>query len=136
MTTTLTLPSTIITGAGASEKIGEQAKQLGTTHALIVTDPGIAQIGYADKVAQNLHTAGISSTCFADVTPDPTLQNVQDGLKQYTDAACDLIVSIGGGSAIDCGKGIAMILTNGGPSGVACKPELAMEKFADYMGRR
>ena len=43
---------------------GEQAKQLGATNALIVTDPGIAKIGYADKIAQNLHAADISSTCF------------------------------------------------------------------------
>ena len=121
MPTTLTLPPTIITGAGASENVGEQAKQLGATNALIVTDPGIAKIGYADKIAQNLHAAGISSTCFSDVTPDPTLQNVQDGLKQYADEACDVIVSIGGGSAIDCGKGIAMKLTNSGD-------------FEDYMG--
>ena len=90
MATTLTLPPTIITGAGASENVGEQAKRLGATNALIVTDPGIAKIGYADKIAQNLHTAGIGSTCFSDVTPDPTLQNVQDGVKQYTDEACDV----------------------------------------------
>ncbi len=121
MATTLTLPSTIITGAGASESVGEQAKQLRATHALIVTDPGIAKIGYAEQIAQNLHAVGISTTSFSDVTPDPTLQNVRDGRKQYTDEACDLIVSIGGGSAIDCGKGIAMQLTNEGD-------------FADYMG--
>ena len=121
MSVTLTLPPTIITGAGASEKVGEQAKRLGATNALIVTDPGIAKIGYADQIAQNLHTAGISTVCFSDVTPDPTLKNVRDGLKQYLDEACDLIVSIGGGSAIDCGKGIAMKLTNSGD-------------FEDYMG--
>lgn len=121
MTTKLTLPSTIITGAGASESVGEQAKRLGATNTLIVTDPGIAKIGYAEQIAQNLHATGISTTAFADVTPDPTLQNVRDGRKQYTDEACDLIVSIGGGSAIDCGKGIAMQLTNDGD-------------FADYMG--
>ena len=103
------------------ERVGEQAKQLGATNALIVTDPGIAKIGYADQIAQNLQDAGIASSCFSGVTPDPTLQNVQDGRKQYTDEACDLIVSIGGGSAIDCGKGIAMKLTNSGD-------------FADYMG--
>ena len=121
LATTLTLPHTIITGAGASENVGEQAKRLGTTHALIVTDPGIAKIGYADKIAQNLHHAGIASSCFSDVTPDPTLQNVQAGLKHYTAEACDVIVSVGGGSAIDCGKGIAMKLANAGD-------------FADYMG--
>ena len=121
MPTTLMLPSTIITGADASESVGEQARRLGVTNALIVTDPGIAKIGYADKIAQNLKAAGITSSCFSEVTPDPTLQNVRDGLKQYADEACDVIVSIGGGSAIDCGKGIAMQLTND-------------DDFADYMG--
>ena len=115
------LPPTVITGPGAADTVGEQAKRLGVTCALIVTDPGIAKIGYADKIAQHLRAAGIDTTCFADVTPEPTLQNVTAGLKQYRDASCDVIVSIGGGSAIDCGKGIAMKLTNDGD-------------FADYMG--
>ena len=121
MPTTFSIPPTIITGAGASEKVGEEAKRLGATNALIVTDPGIAKIGYADQTAQNLHNAKIATSIFSDVTPDPTLQNVTDGLIQYQAENCDLIVSIGGGSAIDCGKGIAMKLTNDG-------------KFADYMG--
>ncbi len=118
---TLTLPSPVITGIGAADNVGEQAKRLEKKKVLIVTDPGIAKIGYAEKVAQNLSTAGIGTTCFSQVTPDPTLQNVRDGLAQYRNEACDLIVSIGGGSAIDCGKGIAMKLTNDGD-------------FANYMG--
>ena len=121
MPTTFSLPSTIITGAGSSEKVGEQAKQLGATKALIVTDPGIQKLGYADQIAKNLHNSGIISTIFSDVTPDPTLQNVTDGVNQFADENCDLIVSIGGGSAIDCGKGISVKLTNDG-------------EFTDYMG--
>lgn len=121
MATTFTLPSTLITGAGASEQVGEQAKRLRATRALIVTDPGVAEIGYPDRVAQNLDRAGITASTFSEVTPDPTLRNVLDGRRQYVDDACDLIVSIGGGSAIDCGKGIAMLLTNRGA-------------VADYMG--
>ena len=121
MPTTFSLPSTIITGAGSSEKVGEQAKRLGATKALIVTDPGILKIGYTDQIANNLNNAGIISTIFSDVTPDPTLQNVTDGLKQFADENCDLIVSIGGGSAIDCAKGISVKLTNDG-------------EIADYMG--
>lgn len=119
--TTFSLPPTIITGAGASGEVGEQAKHLGVTNALIVTDPGIVKIGYADQIAKNLHNAGIAASIFSDVTPDPTLQNVTDGLIQYQAENCDVIVSVGGGSAIDCGKGIAMKLTNEG-------------EFADYMG--
>ena len=121
MPTTFSIPPTIITGAGASEKVGEQAKRHGTTKALIVTDPGILKIGYADQISKNLHNAGIVSTIFSDVTPDPTLQNVTDGLNQYRAESCDVIISIGGGSAIDCGKGISIKLTNDG-------------EFVDYMG--
>ena len=121
MPTTFSIPPTVITGAGASEKVGEQAKRLGATNALIVTDPGISKIGYADQIAKHLHNFGITTSIFSDVTPDPTLQNVTDGLNQYLAENCDIIVSIGGGSAIDCGKGIAIKLTNNG-------------EFADYMG--
>lgn len=121
MQNTFSIPSTIITGVDASEKVGEQAKRLGGTNALLVTDPGILKIGYAEQITKNLLNSGISTSIFSDVTPDPTLQNVTDGLKQYHDDNCNLIVSLGGGSAIDCGKGIAVKLTNDG-------------ELADYMG--
>lgn len=119
--TTFSIPPKIITSVGASEEVGEQAKRLGATKALIVTDPGIEKIGYADQIAKSLHIAGIGSVIFSDVTPDPTLQNVTDGLDQFRAESCDVIVSIGGGSAIDCGKGISIKLTNDG-------------EFIDYMG--
>ncbi|MYG00042.1 iron-containing alcohol dehydrogenase [Candidatus Poribacteria bacterium] len=121
MQNTFSIPSTIITGTEASKKVGEQAKRLGATSALLVTDPGITKIGYAEQIAKYLHDAGIATSIFSDVTPDPTLKNVSNGLKQYHADNCDLIVSLGGGSAIDCGKGIAVNLTNDG-------------ELADYMG--
>ncbi len=121
MSYTFSIPPTIITGTGASEQVGKRAKLLGATHALIVTDPGIAKIGYVNQITNYLHNSGIATSIFSDVTPDPTLQNVTDGLKQYIDDSCDLIVSLGGGSAIDCGKGISIKLTNDGD-------------IADYMG--
>ena len=116
-----TIPPTVITGIGAAEQVCESAKRLGGQKALVVTDPGISKLGYADGVVKQLNTAGIGASIFEDVTPDPTLQNVNDGLEQYRSDGCDLIVSIGGGSAIDCGKGIAVRLTNGDP-------------LAEYMG--
>ena len=103
------------------KKVGEQAKRLGASKVLIVTDPGIVELGYVDQIVRSLINSNITASIFSDVTPDPTLQNVKDGLKQYNSENADLIVSIGGGSAIDCGKGIAMKLTNDGD-------------FAEYMG--
>ena len=116
-----TIPPTVITGIGAAEQAGEQAKRLGARTALIVTDIGIVKLGYADNLVNQLRGVEIGASLFSDVTPDPTLQNVNDGLKQYRDEACNLIISIGGGSAIDCGKGIAIELTNDG-------------ELADFMG--
>ena len=97
MPTTFSIPPTIITGAGASEKVGEQAKRLEASNVLIVTDPGIVKLGYVDQIVKNLNSANIATSIFSDVTPDPTLQNVKDGLKQYNSENADLILSIGGG---------------------------------------
>ena len=108
------IPPTVITGIGAAEQAGEQAKRLGARTALVVTDSGIVKLGYADELVNLLHRVGIGASLFSDVTPDPTLQNVNDGLEQYREESCNLIISIGGGSAIDCGKGIAIRLTNDG----------------------
>ena len=109
------IPPTVITGIGAAEQVGEQAKRLGGEKALVVTDPGISKLGYADGTVKQLNAFGIGASIFEDVTPDPTLQNVDDGFDQYRSNGCNLIVSIGGGSAIDCGKGIAVKLTNDDP---------------------
>ena len=118
---TFNIPPTIITGVDASKRVGEQAKRLKAKRALVVTDPGIVKTGYAEQVVKQLNRSGVDTSLFADVTPDPTLQNVNDGLKRYSADGCDIIVSIGGGSAIDCGKAIAVKLTNDGD-------------LADYMG--
>ena len=113
-TASFIIPPTVITGIGATEQAGEQAKRLGARTALVVTDSGIVKLGYADELVNQLRRVGIGASLFSDVTPDPTLQNVNDGLEQYRDESCNIIISIGGGSAIDCGKGIAIRLTNDG----------------------
>ena len=91
-----TIPPTVITGIGAADQVGDQAKRLGGEKALVVTDPGISKLGYADGTVKQLNAVGIDTSIFEDVTPDPTLQNVHDGLEQYRSDGCNLIVSIGG----------------------------------------
>ena len=113
-TASFTIPATVITGIGAAEQAGEQAKRLGARTVLVVTDTGIVKLGYADDLVNRLRAVGIGASLFSDVTPDPTLHNVSDGLNRYRDEGCDLIIAIGGGSAIDCGKAIAIKLTNDG----------------------
>ncbi len=115
------IPPVVITGPGASEQVGKEAKKLSARKALLVTDKGIAKLGYAEKIATSLEAEGIACFLFDGVTPDPTLQNVQDGLAIYQEEGCDIIIGLGGGSSIDCGKGIAVSATNDG-------------ELADYMG--
>jgi alcohol dehydrogenase class IV len=99
---------------GVADQVGAEAARLGATRALIVTDPGIAALGIPDDVARHLDGAGVASVVFSDVTPDPTLANVVEGARVHRSEGCDVIVAVGGGSSIDCGKGIAVSLTNEG----------------------
>ena len=116
-----TIPPTVITGIGSGAQVGEQAKRLGASAALVVTDSGIVRLGYADQIVKGLAAVGIGATVFSDVTADPTTENVEHGVRHFRSERCNLIVSIGGGSAIDCGKGISVKITNKG-------------ELADYMG--
>ncbi|MEO2003906.1 MAG: iron-containing alcohol dehydrogenase [Candidatus Poribacteria bacterium] len=108
------VPEVVVTGVGVATRVGEHAARLNATHALVVTDPGVAELGIADDAARHLADAGVACVTFAGVTPDPTVENVRDGLDLYRRHGCDLIVAVGGGSSIDCGKGIAVSLTNEG----------------------
>ena len=66
-----TIPPAVITGIGAAEQVGEQAKRLGGEKALVVTDPGISKLGYADGTVKQLNAVGIDASIFENVTPDP-----------------------------------------------------------------
>ncbi len=108
------IPTVSLMGIGCSKETGEQAKALGASHMLIVTDAGLYKLGVADKIKAYLVGAGLKATIYPGAEPNPTDRNVRDGLKVYNDYKCDGIVSLGGGSSHDCGKGIALVAANGG----------------------
>lgn len=108
------IPNVSLMGVGASKQAGPQAKGLGATKALIVTDKGLSQLGVAARIRGQLEEAGVKAVVFDGAEPNPTDTNVHDGLKVYQQERCDAIVSLGGGSAHDCAKGIGMVATNGG----------------------
>ncbi|MBL8798380.1 MAG: iron-containing alcohol dehydrogenase [Planctomycetia bacterium] len=118
-------PPIIHYGAGALEQLGPTARELGLRQVLLVTDPGMVQLGVADKARSQLEAAAVCVVVFDGVQPDPTLANVEAGLTVLRQQGCDGLVAIGGGSPIDCAKAIAVRHTHPEPL-----PEFAgVEKF-------
>ena len=108
------IPTVSLMGVGCSKEAGEQAKALGATKLLIVTDAGLAKMGVADTIKGYIEAAGLKAVIFDGAEPNPTDTNVHDGVKAYKDNKCDGIVTLGGGSSHDCGKGVGMVIGNGG----------------------
>jgi len=108
------IPTVSLMGVGSAKDTGAQAKALGATNLLIVTDAGLAKLGVADKIKAQLEEAGLKAVIFDGAEPNPTDKNVHDGVKVYQDKKCDGIVTLGGGSSHDCGKGVGLVIGNGG----------------------
>lgn len=108
------IPSVNVLGQGAVDDAIGDIKTLGFQRALIVTDKPLVDIGLVGQMAEKLGNAGITSTVFDGVQPNPTLTNVEAGLTLLTANKCDFVISLGGGSSHDCAKGIALVATNGG----------------------
>lgn len=108
------MPSLNFFGMGSVGVIGKQCKLLGSTHALIVTDPFMAaqEEGAVYSTIKLLQEEGINITLFSQVEPNPKDSNVYAGLKLYEENKCDVIVTVGGGSSHDCGKGIGIAATH------------------------
>jgi len=108
------IPSVTLLGVGAAKEAGTQAKAIGATNLLIVTDAGLAKMGVADQIKQLVVDAGLKAVIYPGAEPNPTDKNVRDGVKVYRDNKCDGLISLGGGSSHDCGKGIGLMVSNGG----------------------
>jgi alcohol dehydrogenase len=111
----------VVFGAGSLARLGELARELGDTRVLLVTDPGLESAGHPQRAIASLREAGLEVYVFDDVEQNPTSRHVEAGVAYARPLGIDLIVSVGGGSAMDCAKGINFLLTNGG-------------SMADYMG--
>jgi alcohol dehydrogenase len=109
------IPTVTLMGVGSYKKIGQQIRTLGGTKPFICTDAGIVDSGILDQVADVIRRdCEVEPVIYAKTQPNPTDNNVHEGLEGYQENGCDLIVSLGGGSAHDCGKGIGVVATNGG----------------------
>ena len=99
-------------GAGAITAVVDEIKARGFTKAFVATDPDLIKFGVAAKVTDLLDAAAIPYAVFSDIKPNPTIENVQNGVEAFKAAEADCIVAIGGGSSMDTAKAIGIIITN------------------------
>ncbi|MBI5758515.1 MAG: iron-containing alcohol dehydrogenase [Planctomycetales bacterium] len=111
----------VVFGSGTIGRLGELVRELGGQRVLLVTDHGLEAAGHVSLAEKTLRTSGLDVTLFDEVHANPTAADVHAGLDVAREAKIDFIVGLGGGSSMDCAKGINFMLTNGG-------------RMADYAG--
>ncbi|PXW48206.1 L-threonine dehydrogenase [Dickeya zeae] len=132
MSSAFYIPALNLMGEGALEEAARQIQLQGFKHALIVTDGVLNKIGVAASVQQLLKKYQVDSEVYDGVQPNPTVANVDAGLKILKANNSDCVVSLGGGSSHDCAKGIALLAANGGEIAdyegvdVSAKPQLPL----------
>ncbi len=104
----------IVHGLGSTEETGKEFKGLGAAKALVVTDKGVKNAGLVDGVLESLQKSGIPCVVFDEVEEDPGGRTVARGAELALKEQCDGIIVIGGGSPICAGRGIGVVVTNGG----------------------
>ena len=104
----------VVFGPGASARLGELAAGLGARRALLVADDGMVAAGHAAQGAKSLTDAGLEAVPFHDFGENPDSAMVAAGRDVAAAHGVDLIVGLGGGSSLDCAKGINFLVTNGG----------------------
>jgi alcohol dehydrogenase len=104
----------VILRDGVLSELGERAQALGFRRTLLVSDEGIVKAGFVDQAIARLSSAGIGVVTFHEFGANPDTAMVERGRVVAAEAGIDSIVALGGGSSLDCAKGINFVLTNGG----------------------
>lgn len=132
MNVDFTARTRIVFGPGTLARLGELARELGFRRTLLVSDPGLAPTGHPDRARRLLAADGIDVVPFTEFDHDPDGAMVARGAEAARAAGVDSIVALGGGSSLDCAKGLNLVLTNGGAiadyrgHGKAAQPLLPM----------
>ena len=99
-------------GAGAIQEIVGEVQRGGYKHIFVCTDPDLVKFGVTSKVTDLLEKNDIQFTVYKEIKPNPTIQNVQDGVAAFKGCNADAIIAVGGGSSMDTAKAIGIIITN------------------------
>lgn len=111
---TFFIPRENMMGKGSMSEAIESIKGFGFNKLLVVTDKVLVDIGLVKQATDKLNAEGIQTIIFDGTKPNPTVKNVEDGVEMFNQNNCDAIMTFGGGSPHDCGKGIALVTANGG----------------------
>lgn len=104
----------IIFGWGALQQAGECCRRIGANNVFIVSDPGVVEAGWTEQVLVACQDSGLSYELFHHITANPKDYEIEEGVQRYRESECDAVLGIGGGSAMDAAKAIAIVATNGG----------------------
>jgi alcohol dehydrogenase len=108
------IPSVTLIGIGAAKQIPAKIRDLGGSKPLIVTDKGITGAGITKQITDLMDEAKMAYTVYDETIPNPTDKNVAAGVEAYKQNKCDSLITLGGGSSHDCGKGVGLVIANGG----------------------
>ena len=112
MANRIMLNQTSYHGAGAIEEIANEAKAHAFQKAFVCSDPDLIKFGVTKKVTDVLDGAGLAYEIYSNIKPNPTIENVQQGVAAFKAAEADYIIAIGGGSSMDTAKGIGIVIAN------------------------
>lgn len=120
------VPPTSVVGDGISVHMGSYLQKLKVGRVLLVTDEVIVRLGLLNPILRSLDRCSVAYEIFDQVKPDPTDEVVLAGIQALKDGGCDAVLTVGGGSAIDAGKAIAVFATNDFLSDTAVTPEMQL----------
>ncbi|MDX1722365.1 MAG: alcohol dehydrogenase-like regulatory protein ErcA [Pseudomonas sp.] len=103
----------IVFGAGCRHSVGNYASNFGARKVLLVSDPGVQAAGWVADVQVSLLRQGIEHCLYTQVSPNPRSEEVMLGAELYLSQGCNVIVAVGGGSPMDCAKGIGIAVAHG-----------------------
>ena len=108
------LRTRVVCGEHAIDRLGDLTAELAVSRVLLVTDPGIVAAGHVERALHSIRKAGVGSLVFDGARENPTTDDVEKGLAVAKDYQPDLLIGLGGGSSIDCAKGINFLYSCGG----------------------
>lgn len=112
--TSFFIPTVTLVGERSAQQIPDRLKIIGGKKPLVVTDQGIVAVGILKQVTDILDANKMSYAIFDQTVPNPTDKNVEDAFAVYQNEKCDSLITLGGGSSHDCGKGVGFLASNGG----------------------